>query len=98
MSLPELNIKWAQIRKGRSNNDAEQRLSLNHLKGFSDKGCYILQIEGSPDDLERLLPVWNYFWKSGICRKICGRRSKMVQMHNGSTAAGDQRTLQQLKH
>ena len=95
--LPKLNIGWRPTRKGRSRSQDDKRLSLNNIPHFAKNGCYILSIEGSPDDHERLEPIFEHFWKSGKARHILGRRCKMVMVFSGAGSYSDRSTTQRLR-
>ena len=95
--LPQIVINWRPQRKGKSRNRMEQRLSLNNIPGYKENGCWILSIEGAPEDWPRLCPLWNLLWKSGVARTILGRRCKMVQVFNGGYSGTDRSTMQRLR-
>jgi hypothetical protein len=56
---------------------------MNILAGFAQNGCYIIQIEISLDDANRLGPQFNIFWKSGKCCWLLVRWSKMAITYFG---------------
>ena len=95
--LPQQVIGWRSQRKGKSRNRMEQRLSLNNIPGYKENGCWILSIEGAPEDWPRLCALWNLFWKSGVARTILGRRCKMVQVFSGGYSNTDRSTMQRLR-
>lgn len=95
--LPQMVISWKQNKKGKNKNQREARLSLNNIPEFANNGCFVLNIEASPDDWQRMAPIWSLFWKSGLCRIVCGRRTKLVQVYQGSVGSSDRITMQRLK-
>jgi hypothetical protein len=55
--LPEFVVHWAGSKKGRSRNKAEEKYSLNNLQLFRDNGCFMLNIEASPDAWPCIVPL-----------------------------------------
>lgn len=95
--LAQFEIDFKNTKKGRSRNSHEAKLSLNNLQEFRKNGCYILTIEGSPEDWPRMAPLWNQAHKEGRIRLILGRKSKLVQVFNGQRAQNDRATMQRIR-
>ena len=95
--LSRMNVSWRPTRKGPNRSNEDRRLSLNNIPGFAENGCWILSIETAPDDNKRLSPLINYFWKSGMCRLLLGRRTKVTITHTGASNYADRTTVQRLR-
>ena len=84
-------------KKGKSRNAEEKRLSLNNLPAFKENGCAVFIVEGSPADWARMVVLWNLFHKTGMCRKLLGRRTKLVPLAGGAAESTDRTTMQRLR-
>ena len=55
--LLEFVVHWAGSKKGRSRNKAEEKYSRNTIQLFRDNGCFMLNIEASPEAWPRMVPL-----------------------------------------
>ncbi len=56
--LHELVITWQQNKQGKGHNKAEQKLSLNDLDAFRQKGCLICTVEAAIDTWPCFGTLW----------------------------------------
>ncbi len=67
--LSDLVITWHQNKQGKGRNKSEQRLLLNNLEGFQQKGCLICTVEGAVNTWPRVGLLWQHFHKTGLCHR-----------------------------
>ena len=95
--LPAIVVTWKHQKKGKNKTSMDKKLSLNNISAYRDNGCFILSIEGAPEDWPRMVPLWNMFWQSGKCRLVLGARTKMIQVFQGGISSCDRHTIQRLR-
>jgi hypothetical protein len=66
--LPNFVVTWCQNRQSKGRNKTEQRLSLNNLDRFKQKGCLVCTVEAAVDTWPCFGPLWQHFHKTGMMR------------------------------
>ncbi len=92
--LPNFVVTWCQNKQGEGWNKTEQRLSLNNLDGFKQKGCLVCTVEAAVDTWPCFGPLWQHFHKTGMMRQTFGQRCAIVVMYSGNRTNVDRLVMQ----
>ena len=88
---------WRQARNFNQSSGASKKYSLNRLAEYRKNGCQILHFESDPSEYGRMGELWNLFYTTGACARVCGLKSKVVVFGQGNQTPHVINKLQRLK-